>query len=528
LLQAIAEVPEDAVQRGLAHLQAAEFLYEARLFPEQEYTFKHALTHEVAYGGLLHERRRALHARLAEALEALASDQGTEQVERLAHHALRGEIWDKALAYLRQAGDKALGRSVYHEAVGYCEQALRALQHLPETRVTREQAIDLRLVLRSALVSSGGLGRALVYLREAEALAMALDDAPRLGRVSRFLARHFHFRGAYGQALTAAQRALALAAAGGDAVLHALTNQTLGLVYQAQGDYRRAIDCCEQTMAFFDEARHRERFGQLVFPAVLTPVLLAVCYAELGMFAEGRALAEEGLRIAETVDHPLSLMTASWGLGLLALRHGDLPRALRLLERAVHIGQEAHFPHYFPQIAPALGAAYTLAGRLADAVPLLMEAMEQTLLMEAMEQTLLMEWRVSCGLSLGEAQMLTGCLDEAHTLTERTLALTRAHQAQGNQAYTLRLLGDIAAHRHPPDTASAETHYRQALALAEELGMRPLQAHCHRGLGTLYAMTGQHERARTALSTAIALYRDMAMTFWLPQTEVALAQVEGR
>src|SRR5262249_21853492 len=151
LLQAIAEVSEEMLHRGLAHLQAAEFLYETRLFPEQEYTFKHALTHEVAYGGLLLERRRVLHARIVEVREAFTGDRVAEQVERLAHHALRGEVWDKALAYCRQAGEKAMARSAHREAAGYFEQALSVLPQLPETRDTREQAIDLRLALRSPL-----------------------------------------------------------------------------------------------------------------------------------------------------------------------------------------------------------------------------------------------------------------------------------------------------------------------------------------------------------------------------------------
>src|SRR5262245_1109632 len=186
LVQAMAEVPEDAMYRGLAHLQAAEFLYETRLFPEREYTFKHALTHEVAYGSLLQERRRALHARIVEALEALAGDRVAEQVERLAYHALRGEVWDKALAYGRQAGERAMARSAYREAVGYFEHALSALQHPLETRDTREQAIDLRLALRSALLPSGDFGRILAYLHEAETVAESLDDPRRLGQVSRF------------------------------------------------------------------------------------------------------------------------------------------------------------------------------------------------------------------------------------------------------------------------------------------------------------------------------------------------------
>ena len=471
-------------------------------------------------GGLLHERRRVLHARIVEALEALAGDRGAEQVERLAHHALRGEVWDKALAYGRQAGEKALTRSVHREAVGYFEQALRALSHLPEDRDTCEQAIDLRLALRTALLPSGDLERILVYLREAESLAAALDDPRRLGRVSRFLSVHFWNRGAYDQAIAAGQRALALATAGGEVVLQALANLGLAHTYHAQGDYHRAIDCLRQTVVSLDGAQRRERFGQVSLPAVLSRAYLAWCYAELGMFAEGRTLGEEGLRIAEAVNHPGSLTLASWGIGLLALRQGDLSRALPLLERAMGICQEVDIPFFFPRQAASLGAAYILAGRIADAVPLLTQAMEQTIATVV--------YQALCRLSLGEAQVQAGHLEEAYTLAERALALAREHQERGNQAYALRLLGDITAQRALLESDQAGEYYRQALALADELGMCPLQAHCHRGLGTLYAKIGQQEQARAELATAIALYRAMDMTFWLPQTEAALAQVDVR
>ena len=183
LLQAIADVPEAALHRGLAHLQAAEFLYETRLFPEPEYTFKHALTHEVAYGSLLLERRRVLHARLVEALEALAPERVAEQVERLAHHALRGEVWDKAVTYCQQAGARAYDRAAFREAVASFEQALQALAHLPEHGDTRVLAIELRLALGRPLNALGEYGRRLALLGEAEALARALDDRARLGRV---------------------------------------------------------------------------------------------------------------------------------------------------------------------------------------------------------------------------------------------------------------------------------------------------------------------------------------------------------
>jgi tetratricopeptide (TPR) repeat protein len=355
--------------------QLAHFSAETRLCPDRVYTFKHALTQEVAYGSLRPERRRALHARIVTALEAHTGGRVAVPVERLAYHALRGEVWDKALAYSRQAGEKAMTRSAHREAMGSFEQALSTLPPLPDQRDTMEQAI------------------------------------------------------------AAAQRALVLATAGGDVVLQARANRYLGAAYQAEGDYRRAIDCLARTVASIEGAWHRERFGQVTLPAVLARASLAYCYAELGKFAEGRALGEEGLRIAEAVDHHSSLMFASWGIGLLSLRQGDLPRALPLLDRAMGICRDVDLPVYFPWVAAALGAAYTLCGRVGDAVPLLTRAVEQTTAME-MAGT-----QGFCRVPLGEAQMLAGRLREARVLAERALAHAREHQERGHEAYTLHLLG---------------------------------------------------------------------------------------
>jgi class 3 adenylate cyclase/DNA-binding winged helix-turn-helix (wHTH) protein/tetratricopeptide (TPR) repeat protein len=520
LLQAIAELSSEALLLGLARLQAAEFLYETRRIPDMMYTFKHALTQQVAYETLLQERRRALHARIVEALEALAAERLAEQVERLADHALRGEVWDKAVTYCRQSGEKAMAQSAHREAERSFEQALRALSHLPQQRHTREQAIDLRLALRNALFPSGNHGRILTYLREAEALAAALDDPRRLAQVSVFLSNHLFAIGAYDQAIVSGKRALALAKAGGDLVQHALTNRYLGVVYKAQGDFRRAIHCFGQAVVFFEGTRRHERFGQLLLPSVFSRAALADCHAEMGAFAEGRALGEEGLQIAEAVAHPASLMFAVWGIGTLALCQGDLPRAAPLLERAVALCQDADLSGYFPRMAAALGSAYTLAGRVADAVPLLTQALAQSTAMGRAPFELL------CRLSLGQAQERIGRLDEALIHAERALALACAHQERGHQAYALHLRAGIEARHEPPARDRAEAHYREALALAKELGMRPLVAHCHLGLGTLYASSGRPAEARMALSAAITSYRAMEMTWWLPQAEVALAQVK--
>jgi tetratricopeptide (TPR) repeat protein len=248
---------------------------------------------------------------------------------------------------------------------------------------------------------------------------------------------------------------------------------------------------------------------------------LAWCHAELGTFAEGKAFGEEGLRIAKAVGHTGSLMLALWGFGLLALRQGNLSDALPFLERAMDLCRQVDIPLWFPRTAAALGAAYTLGGHVADAVPLLTQAMEKSMATERVD------FQVFCRLALSEAQLLAGHLEEAHSLAELALDLAREHQEQGHEAYALRLLGDVAARREPPDRNQAEAYYRQALTLADELGMRPLQAHCHRGLGTLYLETGLSEQAYAALTTAINLYRAMEMTFWIPQAEAARMQVRG-
>jgi predicted ATPase len=200
----------------------------------------------------------------------------------------------------------------------------------------------------------------------------------------------------------------------------------------------------------------------------------------------------------------------------------ELQQGLVHLQAAELFYETRLFPVYFPGVAEPLGAVHVLAGRVTDAVPLLTQALEQTM------GTDMVGFQVFCSLSLGEAQMLAGRLEEAHSLAERALSFSQAHREHGQQAYTLRLLGDIAAGREPPEAKLAETHYRQALALAEALGMRPLQAHCHHSFGTLYAQLGQREQALVELATAIDFYRAMEMTFWLPQAEGALAQAVGR
>jgi len=520
LLQAIADTPDEALYRSLAQLQAAEFLYETSLFPERAYTFKHALTHEVAYGSLLHERRRALHARIVEALEALAGDRLDDQVELLAQHAQRGEVWQKVLVYGRQAGDKARTRSAYREAVVCYEQALAALEHLPDGRAATEQAIDLRLGLRPALNALGEApGRMLDHLRSAETLAQTLGDQLRLARVYADMSTTFAATGDVDHAIVYGQRALAVAATLGHVGLQARALLDLGQAYFDAGDYPRAVENYEQNVETLQGDLLHERFGTNGSIAVASRAYLSYCRAELGAFTEGLTMAEEGLRIAETVNHPFSMIEACFGVSIVYRRQGDVHRAIPVLERAMGLCQDWHIPLFLPWLAIILGLAYALGGRVAAGLALVEQGVEQQVARGRPRQ------RARSIADLSEAYLLAGRLEDARQRAAQALDHARQYKQRGNQARALWLLGESTARHELPEVEPAETHYRQALALAEELGMRPLQAHCHRGLGTLYAQTGQRELARTALSTAIALYRSMDMRCWLPQAETTLREV---
>jgi tetratricopeptide (TPR) repeat protein len=517
LPQAIVERPAEALRQGLARLQRAEFLYERSLFPELAYTFKHALTHEVAYGSLQPEQRRALHARLIGAIEALDADRLGEQVERLAHHALRGEVWDKAVTYCRQAGIKAAERSACRGAVACLEQALGALQHLPESRDTIEQAIDLRFDLRNTLFDLGDHGPILEHLRQAEILTQALGDQRRLGWVFSYMTRHFCPTADYDRAIASGERALAIAAAVGDFGLQVATHAHLGQACYFLGDYRRAIDVLRRNVASLEGELLRERFGLPSPASVYSRTWLVASLAELGAFAEGIARSDEDVRIADSVDQPASIIHGTFSAGLLYLRKGDLHKAIAMLERGLGLCQVWNVWSWFTNLAAHLGYAYALSGRVAEAVPMLEQAVGRNIYTTGMGVL----WTAY----LSEAYLLAGRREEAIQLAERAFALAREHNEPSNQAWALRLLGEIAAQRDPPEVESGEDHYRRALALAEDLGMRPLLAHCHRGLGELYAKIRRRSEARAELSAATELYRALDMTFWLPQAEAALQAV---
>ena len=517
LLQEIAEEAED-LPTHLATLKAGEFLYESRLFPDFEYTFRHVLTHDVAYGSLSQARRLALHARIAEAMERLQPGRAMEDVDRLAHHTFRGERWERAARYSRQAGNRAQQRSAHREAVGWLEQALAALGHLPVEADTLGQAIDVRLDLRSSLYAIGELERMRALLREAEDLAERLGDARRRGWVSMHLGEYDRQTGHFREASALIERAREIAAAIGDLPLRLAADQYLGMAFHALGDYRRAADHERRAAEFPREEPAPGGFGptQTGTAAGFRAVSLgwlARCLAETGEFDEGIATGREAVRLAEEIDRPYAIVSASWGLGYLYGMRGELDSATLLLDRALAAARSAGLTRLLPQVMRALGAACALMGRVEDGTALLEEALSLS------ESIHLRVAESSSLVLLGEAHLLGGRIEEAHVAATRALAMARGRGQRGDEACALHLLGDVAARRGPGEAETAEQQLRAAVELAGELGMRPLVARGRLSLAGACRRAGDAGRAADELAAAGALFRELGMRFWLARAE---------
>jgi tetratricopeptide (TPR) repeat protein len=517
LLAAVAAEPEERLRTLLAHLQAAEFLYETSLFPDLEYTFKHALTHEVAYGGLLHDIRRKLHAAVVGAMEHRYAGRLSEHAERLAHHAVRGEAWEKAVTHLWQAGRNARARSAYRQAVAFLEQAVETLTRLPDTAENAALGIDLICRdLSDPLVILAETQRLLEHLREAARLAEKFGDRARLANVLARTLAPLCADGQYDRAVEIGARALALAKEVGDARLNALVGMELSSVHFIRGDTRLAETLLTRALLALDSLPAGTGDPDSVWLRRRILENLVRVLSTTGRYQEAVWRGEEALRMAEDLGHSAPIAWTLGRLGRVYCCRGDVNRAVDLSTRSLALARERGVHNVIQWSSASLGVAYTLDGRTTEAVARLEEAVAAGESTSSLDPYTLV--------SLGQAYLSAGRSEEASRCAREALDMCRQQTRRDAEADALRLIGDLAARREPPASEEAMAHYRQALALADELGMHPIVAHCHLGLGKLYRRTGKQDLAREHLTIATTMYREMDMRFWLEQAEAELRE----
>jgi class 3 adenylate cyclase/tetratricopeptide (TPR) repeat protein len=508
LLRAVTELPERELSEYLSDLQASEFLYESNLFPELEYTFTHALTNEVVYNVLLHERRTAIHSSVVRALEEIAGSNVLEHCQTLAHHAFQGELWEKAVKYSHQAGAKSMSRSAFLEAVSDYERGLAASTHLTDAPAKLAQQIDLHLEARNVLFLLGNSAQVAEHLLAAESLSEKLGDEQRTARVLNFLNSYYGLAGDPERAIEIGQRALRLNAVQNDLSSSTVTNYYLGAAYNKTGQYALAVEALLRAVNNIGADHCHERFGTAAVLSVICRSHLVQCLAAMGRFGEGKEFGTAGVQIAEEADHPTSMIHMMCSVGMLYLLKGDLKQATALLERSLALSQSANIPVYVPFTASRLGCAYAHSGRLAEALPYLEQGVEESL---ASGRAAFVSVSVA---SLAEGYLFAGRINEALASAERALALAEQYKERGHEACARKVLGDASMHESRRNPHQAEAHYRRALNLCHELGMRPLAAQCRMRIASVFAAQGSLAEAKTEIAAAIEQFRDMEMTHW--------------
>jgi class 3 adenylate cyclase/tetratricopeptide (TPR) repeat protein len=501
LLRAAAEEFGEDLDAELTRLREASFLYEAALYPEPTYAFSHTLMREVAYSGLVHDRRRLLHGRVVAGMESFYGGRIAEHIERLAQHAVGADDWPKAVRYLRQAGAKAASRSAYREAVAHYEQALMAVDRLPSTLEARAAAIDLRFELRNALYPLGRVQRDRDHLLAVMPVAEAMGDEHRLGWLLAYLARDTSLLGDPGRALELGRRALTIAERVGERRLQTVVTAYLGAAHYARGEYREAIGLLDESVRALGTGPPHDPLGLPGPAGVFFRVWLVSSAARVGDFADGRRRALEALDIAGSADQPLSLAVAHYSVGLLALAQGRTPDAIVALEQSLDLCRRWNLYAWFPNIASHLGLGYARSGRLDDGIELLQQATAR--MSSAFDAS------SECAM-LAQALLLAGRGTEARDQAEYARALAQNYQERGNEAVALWVLGEAEAGAAPDGLGQCLDHYQAALRLATELEMRPLVAGCHAGLGRVWSAAGQPAAAE-ALATAEHLYRELGI-----------------
>ena len=475
LLEAVAPLDRGQVTHSLQALRQAGLLYEMALYPEIAYTFKHAMTREVAYGTMLREYRMALHARTALALASLAGGHIEEYIEPVATHAEQGGLWRMALDYLDRAGTKAFGLYANAQAVAYFERAIGVLQQVPEDRATLASAVDLRFKLRNALIPLCELERVGRSLDEVEPLLVRLGDSRRRAQWAAFQCNDHFLAARQSQAIQVGEAGLQLARECGDRAIEEELLYRIGQSYHLLGDNLRAVGYFGKCIDF-DKQPARNHLQLSIIVPVTKRIWFAVVLAECGDFREGLAHAKQALATAENQRHPLSQVLGWFAIGYLLLRKGELDGAIGALERGMKLCDEYALPIWRSRLLSCVGLAYAYCGRFDEGVELTTQAVA-----DAGKNGLVVDLPMFL-VHAGEVALLATRRAEAVQHGERALALAVQHAAKVPEAWARRLIVCAARTGAPQRQSTDITELETAMNLALACGARPLAALCQASL----------------------------------------------
>ena len=498
LLQAIADQSEEEISRGLIRLQAAEFLYEASLFPEVEYTFKHALTHEVAYGSVLQERRNVLHIRIVEAIDRLYPDRLSEHVELLAHHASRGELWEKAVDYLHQAGKKAVGHSATREAIACFEQALDALKHLSESRQTIEKAINIRVDLGPALTAALGFGAPEVgqNLQRARELCDRFGETPQLFPVLWGLARMHDTRGELMEGRVLAEQLLDLAQRVQKPALLLQAHHELWANLSALGKLTSARLHVEEGFKLYDPKKHRHHaflYGGHD-PGVCCAYHAADLLWLLGYPDQALQKSHDSLIMARELSHP---STTSSALSFAAWFHqyrGDRQAVKARVEENTALATEQGFS---PRRAMAdFLRGWLLVGEGDSEVGI---TQMSRILDSHQPSGVSGRWMAHSAAVLADVLRKEGRISEAFNIVTETISRTQQSGGRYNEAELHRIKGELLLAQTAADEQQAEACFQTALQLARSQSAKSLELRAAMSLSRLWQRQGKGAEARQLL-----------------------------
>jgi DNA-binding SARP family transcriptional activator len=504
LLQCAAGRDEATTAAGVEELVRRQVLHEIG----GEFDFVHERVRGAIYTALLDPRRRLLHRQVAAGIEALHAGDLDRHCLALAVHYREGEVWERAAVHFMQAGLLALDRSAAVEAVTCFEQALDAVNRLPRTAAALRQGIDIRIALRYPLSRLGLVARLGTLLEEAAGMASRLGDRGREALVASGRCHYLYSVGDNARARAAGARAVSLARDVEDRELEGEASYYAGLTLMALGRYHGASRPIRDLVDRLERTPPSARPARWSAGHALACSFLARCLAEVGEFPEAFAFGEQGLARAEAVGNPFHLAAACFGLGTAHLRKGDLPDAIAQLGRALALMEAHGIDIFLPGASAYLGLARAWSGHATDGLGLLERALRR-----ARSLNLSAGW-ARFMTHRGEAHLLAGQLADARRCAEAALERARAHGERGHEAMALRLLGDVLA-RDGRDPRLAQPLYREALARARDLGMRPLVALCHLSLGEIVSARDASPSAAMHQARAVEMLQQMDMSFWL-------------